>query len=163
MNAVVTLQPQRLSAIVDALTGRALARFAQDRHEQQRVEKRLANWRRWLDCYGQGGDVATCGSAERAYRPEKLTEAESEARTRAVGDGEPINVTDAYRVDTALHQLPKRTAHLLRAIYYRALPPWKICRALDLEFVSIEPQRLLALLLLQRRLSLIDQLALRGK
>lgn len=140
-----------------ALMQRALARFIGSPEAQAAVEKRVVNWRRWLNEYDSHIEHGSCGSAERRYRPEKLTQAECDIRTAARGTV-PIDVTDAERVDLALRQLPVHVAELLRRCYYRMESPWKIARLLGFgsNIILLNERRLLALLLLSRRLSLLD-------
>lgn len=147
---------------IDSILRHAVARFTERIDDQDRVEKRIRNWVRWLnEHWGNVQAHGQCGSAERLYRPEKLTQAEWEAREAMLAReaGQPINVTDAERVHSALAQLPSHISDFIRARYYRVDPPWKICRAFDLAFLEIEERRMVALVLLSRRLSLLDMKA----
>lgn len=141
---------------LDELDRRLSRGFAWLSSERAELEKRLTNWMRWsLQRVRDDGARNRCCSAERLYQSDKLTVAEAELRVSSMSSL-PIDTVDAERVERAMLALRPGMRRLLIALYFMMRTPGYLARRLRMPMERVERGRARALMLLSRRLRILE-------
>lgn len=113
---------------------------------------RLVNWGRWARP-SRGGGATTCASAERAYRPDRLTEGEEAERRRA---SMPVDAADASLVDRAIAPasgFPARLSLLLKLAYVYPAGRFEAARRAAVPYRELDQHLMSALYAARNRLA----------